>query len=113
MSDDRARNLSRVATGAWLLLLISVACWMLGPSAAGAVTTAIAFLPLLLPLPGLVRGVSRTLRWAPLTLAPALALTLTELLVSEALRPRMTVTLAWVLAAFAANIAALRGAGHR
>lgn len=113
MSDECARSLSRVATGAWLLLMISVACWLLGPAGAGPVTTAIAFLPLLLPLPGLVRGLGQTLRWAPLTLAPVLALTLTELLVSTAFRTRMTVTLALILAAFAAIIAALRGAGRR
>ncbi len=68
----------------------------------------VAGLPLLPPLPGLLGGRPRTLRWAPLTLAPALALALTEVVANPAARTAATVTLALVLAAFSAVVAALR-----
>jgi uncharacterized membrane protein len=99
---------SHVAIAAWLALQLSVLCWPLGPSAVGWPITAIAFMPLLLPLPGLVRGTRRTQSWAPLALAPALAMALTELLVNPAVRLRVTLTLALILVAFAAMLAALR-----
>ncbi len=110
MNTERARAAGRIAAGAWLVLILSVLCWPLGASAIGWVTTAIAFLPLLLPLPGLARGTRRTQSWAPLTLAPLLALALTEVLVNPAARARIAVTLALLLAAFAAILAALRAA---
>jgi len=110
MSEDRARAAGRFATGVWLLLILSVLCWPLGAAAIGWVTMAIAALPLLMPLPGLARGKRRTQSWAPLTLAPALALALTEVLVNPAARLRVAVTLALILAAFAAILAALRSA---
>jgi len=110
MSAERARAAGRIAAGAWLLLVASVLCWPLGESAVGWATTAIAFLPLVLPLPGLARGTRRTQSWAPLTLAPVLALALTEVLVNTEARARVAVTLALVLAAFAAILAALRAA---
>lgn len=110
MSGAGARPARRAALLAWTALVVSVACW---PAAGGsAVLAAIAGLPLLLPLPGLARGAPRTLRWAPLTLAPALALALTEVLANPAARTAAAVTLALALAAFAAAIAALR-AGPR
>ncbi|MGE0031869.1 MAG: DUF2069 domain-containing protein [Steroidobacteraceae bacterium] len=108
MNDESARTLCRVALAVWLALLISVACWPLGDGGIGPLTTALALLPLLAPLPGMARGARRTLRWAPLALAPALALALTEILVNPAARTRASVSLALILAAFAAVIAALR-----
>ena len=72
--------------------------------------TAAALLSLLsleLVLPGLVRGRRRTLQWSPLTLAPALALALTEILVNASARTCVTLTLALILAAFATILAAL------
>ena len=112
MSAERARAAGRVAAAVWLLLMLSVLCWPLGASAVGWATSAIAFLPLLLPLPGLARGTRRTQSWAPLTLAPVLALALTEVLVNAAARMRVALTLALVLAAFAALLAALRAASR-
>ena len=82
MNDGSGRNLRRVALAVWLALLISIACWPLGDGGIGPLTTALALLPLLAPLPGMARGTRRTLRWAPLTLAPPLALALTEILVN-------------------------------
>lgn len=110
MSAERARAAGRIAAGAWLVLILSVLCWPLGASGVGWVTTAIAFLPLLPPLPGLARGTRRTQSWAPLTLAPVLALALTEVLVNAAARARIAITLALILAGFAAILAALRSA---
>jgi uncharacterized membrane protein len=110
MSAERARAACRIAAGAWLALILSVLCWPLGTPTVGWATTAIAFLPLLMPLPGLARGTRRTQSWAPLTLGPVLALALTEVLVNPAARARVAVTLALVLAAFSALLAALRAA---
>lgn len=110
MTQERARAAGRFAVGTWLLLMLSVLCWPIGDGAVGWATTAAAFLPLLLPLPGLARAARRTQSWAPMTLAPALALALTEVLVNPAARVRVAVTLALILAAFAALLAALRAA---
>ena len=106
--DERAARLRRLAIVFWLLLAASVAAWPFAAAGIGPVTTAIALLPLLLPLPGMIRGRHRTLRWSPLTLAPALALALTEILVNAPARRPATLTLALILAAFAIIIAALR-----
>jgi uncharacterized membrane protein len=65
-------------------------------------------MPLLLPLPGLVRGTRRTQSWAPLALAPVLAMALTEVMVNPAVRLRVAFTLALILTAFAAILCALR-----
>jgi uncharacterized membrane protein len=98
----------RLALAAWLALLISIACWPLGDAGIGPLTTTLALLPLLAPLPGMARGTRRTLRWAPLVLALPLALALTEILVNPAARARAAVSLALLLVAFAAIIATLR-----
>lgn len=98
----------RLAISAWLLLIVSIAQWPFGTAGVGPVTVAIALLPLLTPLPGLFMGWRRTLQWSPLTLAPALALALTEILVNAPARGRVTLTLALIFAAFATVIAALR-----
>jgi uncharacterized membrane protein len=108
--SDRARITRRIALTGWLLLTVSIACWPLGSSGIGWAIALLALLPLLLPLPGIARGLRRSFGWAPLTLAPALALSLVEILVNAAGRPRATLTLALALAAFAALVAALRAA---
>ena len=108
MNDRRARAMRQVALAVWLALLISIACWPLGDAGIGWLTTALAFLPLLAPAGGMARGVRRTFRWAPLTLAPPLALALMEILVNPAARTRASVSLGLILVAFAAVIATLR-----
>ena len=108
MNRESGHSLRQVALAVWLALLISIACWPLGAGGIGPLTTALAMLPLLAPMPGMARGTRRTLRWAPLTLAPSLALALTEILVNPAARTRASVSLALILAAFAAVIATLR-----
>jgi len=106
MTADRAARTRLAALLAWSALLAAVACW---PAAGiSAALAAIAGLPLLLPVPGLVRGRPRALRFAPLAEAPALALAITEVLANPGARVAAAITLALVLAAFAAVIAALR-----
>jgi len=106
---DRARTVRRLAIGAWILLVASVACWpFIDASGIGIVTASIALLPLLLPIPGILRGSRRAWRFAALTLAPALALAVTEFLVNAPSRPWTGTTLALILLAFAGLVAALR-----
>jgi uncharacterized membrane protein len=93
---------------AWLALAGSIALWLAPDSGIGIAATLIAGLPLLLPLPGLLRGARRSLAAAPMTLAPALALAVTEFLVNPPARPFAGATLALAFAAFAGILAALR-----
>ena len=60
MSAARRARCSRVAVGAWLALMLSVLPGRSAPRRSAGSTTAIAFLPLLLPLPGLARDSGRT-----------------------------------------------------
>lgn len=108
MNGRRAQAMQRVALAAWLALAISIACWPLGESGIGWLATGLAGLPLLPAVPGIARGRRRTFAWAPLALAPALALSLTEILVNAAARSRSIASLALAFIAFAALIAALR-----
>ena len=108
MTARRAVLRHWLAVGAWFSLIASIAAWPFFAARIGLITTAIALLPLLLPLPGMLRGKRRTLQWSPLTLAPALALSLTEVLVNAPARMLGTLTLVLILAAFAMLIAALR-----
>ena len=105
---DRARITRRAAVAAWLVLAVSVALWPLPAAGIGSIAALIAGLPLLLPLPGLVRGTRRALRAAPMALSPALALSITECLVNPQARIAAGATLALAFAAFAAVLAALR-----
>ncbi len=108
MSADRAQRMRRVAIVAWFALIGSIASWPFAGVRIGWPTAALALLPMCLPLPGIFRGRECTLRWAPLALAPAIALALTEVLVNPRARTIAALTLFLVLAAFAAAIAALR-----
>ncbi len=103
-----APRIRRLALRVWLLLLVSVAAWPFASAGIGLITTLISLLPLVLPIPDLLRARRRVLQWAPLTLAPVLALTLAEILANAAARIAASVTLALILAAFAVTIAALR-----
>ena len=104
----RAARTHRVAVAAWLLLMLSVAAWNFEATGIGHAFAAIAFLPLLLPLPGLLGNSHRALRAASLALAPVLALAITEIVANPLARPWAGLSLALVLAAFAALIAAIR-----
>jgi len=106
--SEPARIARGAAIASWLALAGSVALWPASGSGIGIVTTLLAGLPLLLPLPGLLRGARRTLRAAPMALAPALTLAITEFLVNPPARPFAGATLVLVFASFAAILAALR-----
>jgi uncharacterized membrane protein len=108
--SDRAGVARRVALAAWLLLAVSVAAWPFAGAGIGRLSAAIALLPLVFPLPGLVRGSRQALRAAPMALAPALAITLTEIVANPAARLPAGASLALILSAFAAILAALRAA---
>jgi len=81
----RARGLTLLV---WAGLIVLLLAWHAAPGRAGlgSIVLAIVALPLLAPLPGLWRGRRRSYRWAPLTLAPSLAWSLTEILANPASR---------------------------
>ena len=108
MTAPPAVLLRRLTIGAWFSLIASIAAWPFIAAHIGPLTTAVALLPLLMPLPGLLTGRQRTLQWSSLTLAPALAMSLTEILVNAPARLFATLTLMLIFAAFALQIAALR-----
>jgi uncharacterized membrane protein len=108
--SERARTARGIAIAAWVLLATSVAAWPLTGVGIGLARTAIAFLPLLLPLPGLLGGSRRALGAAPMALSPALALAITEILANPSARPIAVASLALAFAAFAGVVAALRAA---
>lgn len=108
--NARAARASRFALGAWFALAACIAIWPFAGAGIGPVTATLAFLPLLLPLPGIIRGSRRAWSAAPMALAPALALAITETLVNPPARLLAGASLAFVLVAFAAVMAALRAA---
>lgn len=97
---------------AWGLLglVLSAWHWILLPPAAAAVATLLTVAPLATPLPGLAARRRRTYRWAPLTLAPAMTWSLTELVANPAARPFALVAGCLAFAALAATVAWLRSA---
>lgn len=108
--NARAARAQRFAVAAWILLAGCVAAWPFARVGIGGITATLAFLPLLLPLPGLLRHSRKALRAAPMALAPALAFALTETLANPPARALAGASLALVLVAFAAIVAALRSA---
>ncbi len=108
IARKRELRVRLLAAGVWVLLLASIAAWPFTAAGVGAITTVIALAPLLMPLPGLMRGRRRTLQWSALTLAPPLAMALTEILVNAPARAPATLSIALIFAAFATVVAALR-----
>ena len=104
MSLDRTAR--RLAVGLWLAVTSSLLVWIL----AGYPwpLCAIAILPLLAPLPGLVRGQRRTYAWATLLAAPYIAFALTELLVNRDARWVASLSLLLVFAWFCTMVLYLR-----
>ncbi len=110
MSLARARRARAAVLLLWLSLSVALVAWQVQRLGVTAAAVAVLFTtgPLLLPLPGLLQGDPRTYRWAALTLAPALAWSLTELVANPAVRwPAATAALLAVLS-LAALVAALR-----
>ena len=100
----------RAAVVAWLLLAASVACWPFTDAGIGWMISSLAFVALLLPLPGIFRASNRALRAAPMAIAPALVFAITEVIANPPARPWATATLGLALLAFAAVLAVLRAA---
>lgn len=96
----------RFAVGLWAAVVSSLPAWII----AGYPwpICVLAALPLLAPLPGLLRGRRRTYAWATLFTIPYVAFTVTELLVNPAARWVAGSTLLLVFAWFCAMVAFLR-----
>jgi uncharacterized membrane protein len=94
----------------WLALGASLSAWSLADgTTAGKVTLALFTVgPLLAPLHGLWAGRRRTYRWAPLTLAPALVFSLTELVANPPARSLAAFTALLAFLCLAGIVAALR-----
>lgn len=103
----RARRATLVV---WSGLLLWPVAWHAaqGTARLGTVMLAVTTLPLLLPLPGLWRGQRRSYRWAPLTLVPVLAWSLTELLANPLARGFAVGGALLAFLALAAVVATLR-----
>jgi uncharacterized membrane protein len=113
--SDRVGYTRRAAIAAWLLLAASVACWPFVGAGIGWLSPSLAFAALLLPLPGMIRASRRALGAAPMALAPALVIAITEVIANPPARPWAAATLALALLAFATALTALRankGDGH-
>lgn len=103
----RARRLS--IGGAGLLGGCVVAATLhgaTGPARLG--WSVLALVPLLLPLPGLVRGSRRTCAWATLCVAPYFLYGLTEVVANPAVRPLAAAILFASLGWFASLVYCLR-----
>jgi uncharacterized membrane protein len=99
------RRARAAVVGLWLGLVAVLLLWS---SASGLGLAIVTAGPLLLPLPGLVAARRRTYRWAPLTLAPALAWSLTELVANQAARGIAVLAALLAFLALAGVVAALR-----
>lgn len=103
MNAMRARSLS---IALWVALCASLLAWAL----AGYPwpLCALAVLPLLTPLPGLMRGRRRTFAWASLFTVPYLAFAIMELLANRGARVVGGATLLLVFAWFCSLVLFLR-----
>lgn len=110
LETKRLQQAQRVLVACWLLLVAILGAWLASAyrPVAAILLGGFLVLPLLLPLPGLASHQPRTLRWAPLTLAPTLAWTITEVLADPSSRAFAAGVLGALLLAFAAVIACLR-----
>jgi uncharacterized membrane protein len=111
LNDGRSFRRARLAVLVlWLALAIVLLGWSLaGRDAMGGITLAVLTVgPLLLPVAGLALSQRRTYRWAPLTLAPGLAWSLTELVANPGARGLAALSALLSFLALAAVVAALR-----
>jgi uncharacterized membrane protein len=94
----------------WVGLIVLLLAWHAahGRASLGSLVLGVVALPLLAPLPGLWRDQRRSYRWAPLTLAPALAWSLTEILANPAARGYATGVALLSFLSLAAIVASLR-----
>jgi len=110
MAYDRFGPARAATLAIWALLVATLMAWHVSSHAVPAATglSLLTVVPLLFALPGLWRGQRPTYRWAALTLAPALAWALTEMLANAAERAVATATALLAFLALSALVAALR-----
>ena len=110
MTDGAFRRARGVTLLLWGGLLVLLLAWHSAPGRAGlgSIVLVLVALPLLAPLPGLWKDRRRSYQWAPFTLAPALAWSLTEILANPAARGFATGTALLTFLALAAIVASLR-----
>lgn len=110
MSRVRAERSRAILLVTWGLLAALLIAWFATTLSPPAALTAglLTIVPLLLPLAGLLRRHRRTYRWAPITLAPALAWSLMELIASPGARAAAVAAALLVFIALAAIVAWLR-----
>lgn len=103
MHAARARN---ITVALWVALAASLLAWMsVGYS---RILCTVAVLPLLAPLPGLLRGRRYTYAWATLFAVPYLMFALTELLTNPGARWVAGTSLILVFSWFCAMVVFLR-----
>jgi uncharacterized membrane protein len=90
----------------WLAMAASLLAWMLAGYSPWLCV--IAVIPLLAPLPGLMRGQRYTYAWATLFAVPYMAFAITELLVNPEARLVAAVSLLLIFAWFCTMIVYLR-----
>lgn len=110
MTAARAGRARVAVLAAWGLLALTLLVWFAAtlPRAAAVAAVVLAVAPLAAPLPGLLAQRRRTYRWAPLTLAPAMTWSLTEMVANPAARPFAVAAGVFAFAALAAIVAWLR-----
>jgi uncharacterized membrane protein len=111
--DDQARILSRlrgltIAAAVLLAACVGTAALRSAPWPANLGWTIALLLPVLLPLPGLLRGRRRTYAWATLCVAPYFIYGTTEVIANPLARPAAGAILFASLAWFVALVAYLR-----
>ena len=110
----RAERARLAVLAIWALLAATLLAWYLGtlPRAAAVVAIVLTVAPLAAPLPGIVARRTRSYRWAPLTLAPAMIWALTEMVANAEARPFAIAAGALAFAGLAAVVAWLRAAAQ-
>jgi uncharacterized membrane protein len=113
VADDPARLLSRlrgltIAAAVLLAACVGTATLRSAPWPANLGWTIALLLPVVLPLPGLLRGRRRTYAWATLCVAPYFIYGTTEVIANPLVRPAAGAILFASLAWFVALVAYLR-----
>jgi uncharacterized membrane protein len=109
LSFERKTQLASVWL--WTAVALSLGCWNL--AGYSWVLCLAAVVPLLAPLPGLIRGRRYTYAWATLFAIPYLMFAVTELLVNPAARWVASLSLVLVFAWFCAMVLFLRASRAR
>jgi uncharacterized membrane protein len=100
------RKIRLAAVWLWAAVVLSLACWSL--AGYSWVLCLAAVVPLLAPLPGLIRGRRYTYAWATLFSVPYLIFAVTELLANRAARWVAALSMLLVFAWFCTMVLFLR-----